>query len=243
MTPTPTPDAVWINLSICRILRYLFTMLLLASSCASAATAVYVDKPAWERSVGARKVIDFSVDVNGAPLTTPAADKYFENLFINGASFSPIQSYYNQAIYAFPGSAIRATFPKGTTSFAADLSPFYDYAEGYTIRISIAGQVQDFTRMRQRIPYQYDFFGFTSTENIDWVEFRHPVGYITLDNLWYSKTNVYTDRPRWADSVRNPFIIDFSVDNNGVPLTSPATDKAFENLRLQGASFSPVQSY
>lgn len=65
------------------------------------------------------------------------------------------------------------------------MSPFYDYAEGYVIRALIGGEVQIFNHIRQRIPFQYDFFGISSTEAIEWVEFRHKTGFMTLDNFWY----------------------------------------------------------
>ena len=78
----------------------------------------------FDTAAGATRVIDFSTDDFGLPITDPSVNVRFHFLGLRDVCFQGVNSYYNSFIYDFPASTIRAELPSGTYAFGTALGPF-----------------------------------------------------------------------------------------------------------------------
>ncbi len=176
-TPYQQPLSARFLKSVC------FAALLLPALTGSAQSVTYTDRSTWEAAVGTPStVIDFTTRDDGCVITFPVNDVAFSPITLRGADFVGARSYWNQSLYVFPSQGLRVVLPAGTYAFGTDLSPFYNVAGSYTIRLS-TGEV--FSLSPAFVPWTPDFFGVESPVDISWVEFSYDNTYMVLDNFAY----------------------------------------------------------
>jgi hypothetical protein len=169
---------------------FLFTAVLgifCLSASATAATTVYRDKAAFDAAVGPTRIIDFSQDDAGNPLSDPPDQLNYEYLGISGVCFSQnVGSYYNQYLVNFPATTIAADLPSGTTAFGTTLAPFYDVAGTHTITLS-TGETHTITYDPATSTWPY-FFGIVSDTPIDSVSIVFDTTYHLLADFAVNAT-------------------------------------------------------
>ena len=160
-----------------------FTALLVPALTGAAQSQTYTDRTAWETAVGTPStVIDFTTRDDGCLMTFPSSDSAFSPIHLRGAQFVGARTYWNLSLYVFPAQGLRVNLPVGTFAFGVDLSPFYNVASTYTVRLS-TGEVFNF--IPAFVPWTPDFFGVDSPVDIDWVDFSLDNTYMVLDNFAY----------------------------------------------------------
>ena len=163
--------------------RLLLAALLVPTLAAAAPTQTFSDRASWNAYVAAAPTtIDFSTRDDSSPVTNPVADAGFSVLSLRGVEFLDVRSYWNQMIYVFPAQGLRVNLPAGTYAFGTDLTPFYPITGTYSVLLSTG---ESYFVSPAMVPWQWDFFGVHSSENISWVEFSYDNTYLAMDNFSY----------------------------------------------------------
>jgi hypothetical protein len=153
----------------------------LLAATANAGVTLYTDLSAFNTAAGTTRTINFNTTDSGAPITSPASDTYFPYLPMGGACFLNEQSYYDQALYNFPGGTITVDLPPNTFAAGASWFPWYAASDTLTVNVSAGGVVSQYTLSNTNTAWQHTWIGVVSDKPLQWISFSLNNTYLGLD--------------------------------------------------------------
>ena len=121
---------------------------------------VYYNQAAFAAAAGPLRAVQTIGGPTSSNLSAPPYSALYDVQF-DGVCFERVYNYYNNLVYTFPGTTMRADLPSGTKAVGWTLNTFYPTTGTFSITTP-DGEVHP-------IPTPTPFFGIVSNSAIPWV--------------------------------------------------------------------------